>query len=109
MFGEFNRYGQSFTQTVLGPSFGAIDDVASMFAKFRSGDEVAADAVNFGLRNTPFINLFYTKTAMDYLFLYGLTDHMNPGYLKRMESRIDKEHDQQFFFAPSRYALQPFN
>lgn len=109
LFGEFNRYGQSFSQTVLGPSFGAIDDVAGMFAKFRNGDEVAADAVNFGLRNTPFINLFYTKTAMDYLFLYGLTDHMNPGYLRRMEGRIEKEHDQQFFFAPSRYALQPFN
>lgn len=104
MFGEFNRYGQSFTQTLLGPTFGSIDDVAKMYAKFRDGDEVAADAVRFAMRNTPYINLFYTKTAMDYLFLYGLTEHMNPGYLRRMENRLDKEFDQQFYFPPSRYA-----
>jgi hypothetical protein len=106
MFGEFNRYGQSFTQTLAGPTFGSIDDVFKMFAKFRDGDEVAADAVRFGIRNTPYINLFYTKTAMDYLVLYGLTEKMNPGYLKRMEKRIAKEQGQEFYFPPSRYAVQ---
>lgn len=107
IFGEFNRFGQSFSQTLLGPTFGAVDDVARMFAKFRDGDEVAADAVRFAMRNTPYINLFYTKTAMDYLFLYGLTEHMNPGYLRRMERRVEKDQGQEFYFPPSRYALQP--
>lgn len=107
IFGEFNRFGQSFSQTLLGPTFGAVDDIARMFAKFRDGDEVAADAVRFGMRNTPYINLFYTKTAMDYLFLYGLTEHMNPGYLRRMERRVEQDQGQEFYFPPSRYALQP--
>lgn len=106
MFGEFNRYGQSFTQTVLGPTFGSVDDVAKMFAKFRDGDSVANDATKFAIRNTPYINLFYTKTAMDYLFLYGLTEHMKPGYLRKMERRIEKEHGQQFYFPPSQYAVR---
>tara|TARA_Y100000401_G_scaffold117575_1_gene127301 strand:+ start:4413 stop:6929 length:2517 start_codon:yes stop_codon:yes gene_type:complete len=106
MFGEFNRYGGSFLQTAAGPTFGAIDDVFRMFAKFRDGDDASADAVRFALRNTPYINLFYTKTAMDYLFLYGLTEHMSPGYLRRMERRVEKDQKQEFYFPPSQYATK---
>ena len=37
MFGEFNRYGQSFTKTLAGPGFGTADDITSLFANGAAG------------------------------------------------------------------------
>jgi len=55
------------------------------------------------LRNTPYMNLFYGKLAVDYLFAYELTEFVNPGYFKRMERRMKKDTDQEFYFPPSQY------
>lgn len=106
LFGEFNRYGQSFTQTLAGPTFGAADDLASMFTKFVRGENVAKDAVRFAMNNTPFANLFYTRAAMEYMFLHGMMEHLSPGYLRRMEKRLQKDYGQEYFFPPSRYARE---
>ena len=106
IFGEFNRYGQSLTQTVAGPTFGAIDDIFRTMHKFARGDEVAAEATKFAMRNTPFVNLFYTKAALDYLVLHGFSEMANPGYLRRMEKRFKDQGGQDFFFPPSQYAVQ---
>jgi len=106
MFGEFNRYGQSFTKTVAGPAFGSADDVASMFAKVIRGDDVAKDAVKFAIRNTPYANLFYTRAAADYMVLHGLMEYMDPGYLRRTEKRLKKDYDQEYYFPPSRSAVR---
>jgi len=58
------------------------------------------------LQNAPFINLFYTRAAMEYLFIYGIQEASNPGYLRRMEKRLKTENDQEFIFSPSEYATQ---
>jgi len=104
MFGEFNRYGQSFTKTLAGPAFGVADDLASLFQKFVRGDDAAKDAVKFAMRNTPFSNLFYTRVAADYMVLHGLMETMDPGYLTKMERRYKKDYDQEYYFPPSQYA-----
>ncbi len=104
MFGEFNRYGQSFTKTVAGPAFGSADDVATMFAKLVRGDVPTKDAVKFAIRNTPYANLFYTRAAADYMVLHGLMESMDPGYLRRTEKRLKKDYDQEYYFPPSQYA-----
>jgi len=106
LFGEFNRYGQSFTQTLAGPTFGTADDLASMFSKFVRGENVAKDAVRIAINNTPFANLFYTRAAMEYMFLHGMMEHLNPGYLRRMEKRLQKDYGQEYFFPPSRFARE---
>ena len=103
IFGEFNRYGQSPLETFAGPTLGTAGDVLKLWAKFRDGDDAAGDAAQLMLRNTPFINLFYGKLAVDYLFAYELTEFVNPGYFKRMERRMKKDTDQEFFFPPSQY------
>lgn len=46
--------------------------------------------------NIPFLNLFYTKAAFDYLIGYQMMETMNPGVLKRMEKRMEKEYNQEF-------------
>jgi hypothetical protein len=50
--------------------------------------------------------LFYTKSALDYFFLYGISERLNPGYLDRMENRMQRELGQEFYVAPSEYAVR---
>tara|TARA_R110002020_G_C16295397_1_gene772740 strand:+ start:570 stop:3209 length:2640 start_codon:yes stop_codon:yes gene_type:complete len=106
LFGEYNKYGQTLTQTLLGPTFGSIDDIARIYGNVMSGDVegLTKNATRFAVSNTPGLNLFYTKTALDYLFIYGLMEKVNPGYLRRMERRMRKDSEQQFFFPPSQSA-----
>ena len=108
VFGEFNRFGRSFLATMAGPTFGTADDVFSLYADLKEGKTDAATRKSFQMlvSNTPYINLFYTKTALDYLFLYGIMEKTNPGYLKRMERRIEKDMDQEYYIPPSRSAVR---
>ena len=107
LFGEYNKYGQSFTQTILGPTFGSIDDVFRIYADVLRGDVDSAtkNGARFAKSHVPGINLFYTKAAFDYLFVYGLMEQTNPGFLRRMERRMKKENEQEFYYAPSRFAV----
>ena len=106
LFGEYNKYGQTLSQSLLGPTFGSIDDIARIYNNVLSGDvdAITKNATRFAISNTPGYNLFYTKTALDYLFIYGLMEHSNPGYLRRMEKRMQRDMEQDFYFPPSRYA-----
>jgi len=69
--------------------------------RIRTGEDIGANVLRTIINNTPFINLFYTRQALDYLFLYELQEMVNPGYTRRMESRIMRENNQQFFVPPS--------
>jgi hypothetical protein len=106
LFGEANRYGQSFTTTLLGPTAGTADDIYSIYSKVLEGDDAATDAFRLGLQNAPLVNLFYTRAAMEYLFLYGIQEAANPGYLKRVEKRLREENDQEYFLSPTEYAVK---
>ena len=87
LFGEGNRFGQGFLTTLGGPTVGKADQLYKLWGSFKNGDDAAAQSVKFTISNTPYANLFYTRMAMDYLFLYELSESMNPGYLRRMERR----------------------
>lgn len=110
LFGEYNKYGQTLSQTLLGPTLGSVDDIARIYSNTieaaTSGDtdKLTKSATQFVIRNTPGLNLFYAKTAVDYLFVYGMMEKVNPGYLRRMERRMEKDLEQEFYFPPSRYA-----
>jgi hypothetical protein len=101
LFGEFNKYGHSALATLSGPTFGQFEDFAKLYSRFRDGDKVAGQAVRFLLNNTPFLNLFYTRAAWDYLFLYQLQESVNPGYLSRLEGRIMRDNHQAFYLPPT--------
>lgn len=105
MFGEFNRFGGGPLETAAGPAFGTAADVLKLWSKIRSGDDPTADAIRLGVNNAPFMNLFYTRQALDYLVLYNLQEMANPGYLRRMEQRVQQQNDQTFMFPPSQYAV----
>ena len=106
LFGEANRYGGGMLATVAGPGATTIFDFADNVAKTRDavlgGDvDARSDWLRLIKSNLPFGNVFYTKPVLDYLIWYQLQETINPGYLRRMERRVERENDQTFFIPPS--------
>lgn len=101
LMADYNRFGQGWLETLAGPVIGTTGQFLSILASVRDGNDAKAKAVKFGIDQTPFINLFYTRMALDYLILYHIQEALNPGYLKRMERRIKKENNQEFMLPPS--------
>jgi len=95
LFAQTNRFGGGLTETLIGPSIGAQADLLELAMKARDGDASAADALSWGLQNTPFINLFYVRPALDFLFLNSMREAASPGYLRRQETRRRQEYGQQ--------------
>lgn len=95
-----------FLETAVGPGIGSMADLVELVAKARdasiSADEEVklADGLNFALQNTPFINLFYTRPALDYLFLNSMREAASPGYMKRVQGRRKKDYGQTSFMPP---------
>lgn len=98
-FGEFkNRYGGSFTTSLLGPTAGSVDQVADLMGRIIEGDDAAAKSFNTAVNHLPFQNLFYTRAALDYLILDRAKEALNPGHKRRMEQRLKREQDQELLF-----------
>jgi len=108
LFGEHQKFGRGLLQTMSGPTFGSIEQIDKIYGSVKSGDPdaILKNSVQFAKSNIPGINLFYTKTALDYLFIHGMMEHVNPGYLRRMERRMKKDTDQTFYFPPSQTAVR---
>jgi hypothetical protein len=101
LFGQASRMGSGTIESLAGPVISTAGRVIDLYHKALAGDDVAARAVNEALNNTPFANLFYTRAAMNHLFLYELQETLNPGYLRRMERQVEKENAQTFLVRPS--------
>jgi hypothetical protein len=96
LFGEANRFGNGFIETLAGPSVGALGSVANLATRARDGDAKAGEALNIALQNTPFLNLFYVRPGLDYLFLNSLRESVSPGFLARQEQRRFKDYGQTY-------------
>jgi hypothetical protein len=108
LFGERNRFGRSMWSSALGPTASDIEELGEIAISAR--DIVTADAelrdpgaklLKFGVNHTPFVNLFYTKLAMEHLFLFQLQEELNPGYLRRMERRVERETGAEWHLRPT--------
>jgi hypothetical protein len=100
------RGGQANWTSMAGPVFGTGMDLADVTlgnaARAAQGKDVdlGADLVRFGKGNTPFINLWYTRAAVDHLVLHDLQEAANPGYLRRMKQRSRKDWGQEWWWEP---------
>lgn len=102
LFGEMkSRYGSGALDTLMGPTFSRANKMMDLVDALKHGDDPSAKAFALAMNSAPFVNLFYTRWAMDYLVLYQLQEMMNPGYLRRMENRLKQEKDQQYILPPS--------
>lgn len=108
LFGEFNRMGQSPAESLMGPVFGVGIDATKLWSKLIRGEADAGDALRLAQNNTPFLNLFYTRMALDYLILYDMQESIAPGTLARMEQSARNNTGQTFLLSPSADRLRPF-
>lgn len=105
LFAEVNRFGGGILETIAGPSIGSAAEFINIGLEARSaatglltGEDArmpAAKALSSALQSTPFVNLFYARPAIDYLWLHSVREAVSPGYLKRQETRRRNEFGQE--------------
>lgn len=103
LFGEYNRFGGGAVETLAGPAVGTASDVLRAFSEFKEGDvrQGGAALAKTAINTTPFLNLFWARAGLDHLIINQALETLNPGYLRRMERRLEKENGQQFMIPPS--------
>jgi hypothetical protein len=106
-FSDTTQYGNSMLATAAGPMAGLAEDVFNLtkgnIAQAARGEETnaGAEVVRFAKGNIPVIgSLWYTKAALNHLFIYQLQEMASPGYLGRMEGRARREFGQDYWWAP---------
>ena len=101
IFGNHTRYGGNLASNLAGPTFGGTaSDIQNLWERVRDGDTVAQSALRFAINNVPGTNLWWARSAFDYLIGYELFEWINPGYFKRMKRRVERENKQTFFASP---------
>lgn len=104
IFGEKSRMGNSLPATLAGPAIGIAGNAISVLQDFREGEfgeGPQANAARLMINNIPGNNLFYVRAALDYTILNSFYEWLNPGYLRRMRRRIEKENNQTFYRQPT--------
>lgn len=101
LFGEANRMGGGFSNTILGPTLGGtITDAENLYKRLRDGDSVAQAAARFVINATPGNNLWWFRTGFDYTIGYALFESMKPGFYARTKRRVERENNQTFWMRP---------
>lgn len=108
LFGEASRFGNTALESAAGPALGTAADLANLWSRAKEGDDTAASLLRLAQNNTPFLNLFYTRIALDHLFLFSVQEALNPGSLRRTEERIRQQNAQEFLVRPSQSYADPF-
>ena len=85
---------------LAGPGFATAGDVLLAMNYGIRGEGGKAGKAAFRALNTniPFLNIFYIKSAYDYLLGHQIMETMNPGVLKRVEKRMKKDYNQEYLF-----------
>lgn len=120
LYGDFlmgqakDRFGHAWWESLMGPSvpaafegLGLLRDASRLpfdiwFDKLKEGDGDYGDLFFALKNNAPFVNLFYTRMALDYMLLYELQEMAVPGSLKRTEDNFKKNLNQHYVLPPSR-------
>lgn len=101
----YNGRGDSGTQ-IGGP---IKDDISQLghfgYDALFNGKVDGSQMLKFAQGSTPFINSWWIKPMLDYMVMYGLEEHLNPGSLERME-RQSAKNGLPYYAPPSQDAVQ---
>ena len=99
LFADTSGY-KSITPTkyFAGPTFGKVDDVYEIFKQFKNKGDASAEALRVGTSSIPFNNLFYVREPLNELMIYSIQEHLNPGYLNRIDKRNKQRYNQEQIF-----------
>lgn len=107
LFGEASRNGTpAGLSAFAGPSVSEAEKLRGIVADAISGDpdrieDIPAQGFRFAKDNTPFLNLFYTRAALDYLILYRMQEAISPGSVARYEKRVEDTTGAGFIISPA--------
>lgn len=106
LFGEFDRHGLSLWASLLGPTFGQLENVNDIKNKIAEGFvtgswKPVANAILHQVKsNLPLVDMWWTFKAFDYLIFNQIQEALNPGYLRRMEHTMQEKQGIKFMVSP---------
>jgi hypothetical protein len=98
LFGRYSRMGNTPLETLAGPTIGTGSDIVSLLQGLREGEAKAGDVFHLALSNTPYVNLWYTRAALDYLIIKQIEEMLSPGTGRRRERRLNEQFGNQSVF-----------
>lgn len=96
----------SLGRLALGPTFGSIADLYELTkgnvdeAMAGKDTHIGAEALRFTKGHSPYVNLWYSKAALDHLVLHGIQENLSPGYLARIQNKARKDWGQDWWWKP---------
>tara|TARA_R110002072_G_scaffold183699_1_gene339911 strand:- start:43 stop:2544 length:2502 start_codon:yes stop_codon:yes gene_type:complete len=108
IYGDFivgelqNEYGGGTFDSLLGPTAGDITKMVSMVKSIMEGDALKTGKKFqlFAEGNIPFLNMYYSKAAYDYIIGYQIKEFLDPGFFARMENKHQEKRGQSYFLKP---------
>ena len=93
-----SRTGDDFITNLAGPTLGLAGQFVNMGTMAVRGEmqDVGDEMIRVGMSNIPYINLFYTRAALDYMALFHVREFLSPGTLARTERKLEKEFNQSY-------------
>lgn len=111
LFGELDRNGGDFDWGSLGgPLLSDSEQVAKVVRQAVTGgaisprtgrSQIPGELVKLASQNTPLVNLWYSRLALDYMVFWRLQEAASPGYLQRYEERVRNQEGSRFIVAPT--------
>lgn len=100
LFGEVNRFGVGSLETLAGPFVGKAAELVDKFKLALRGDTKAGDWLYAVSSNLPYVNLWFSKAAFDWMVMNHLAEWASPGTLKRREKKMEEQFGQSYLIEP---------
>ncbi|MGV2104398.1 hypothetical protein [Rhizobium sp. 21-4511-3d] len=97
------RFHCGALETFSGPAIGTLSDIINLPLKARDDiidgktPTTAGDLLNIALMNTPFVNLAYTRPALDTLIINALQNTSWAKSLERQYQRRRRDYGQEHY------------
>lgn len=106
LYSETTQHDTSLIPALLGPLATSAEEVWNLsgaaLLKAQRGERVDEQAklIRFAKGNIPFLNMWYTRAAMDHLLWNDMQEAVSPGYLDRMQERAQNERGTTWWWNP---------
>ncbi len=100
LLGEKSRMGDDFLSSLAGPALGSLSSLVSLYKSARDGEDVRSTAFRTLWSHIPGNNLFWIRTALNQMLLYSFREWLDPGSVRRLHKKVERETGQRFWLEP---------
>lgn len=106
LFAQQSSYGSNVASIAMGPAIGDLFTLGDIALQARTdlakgeAPDVGGKLLNVAKNYIPFSTLWYTRALFDHAFVQNAQEMMNPGYLRRMRARAQRDYGQTFYWRP---------